>query len=107
MWRLRAWRETLRYTWIVMVQQVEAIYEKGMLRPLQPLRLKELEKVHLAVSPSVPSSLEEMTDQTLLEYARTRIASLERSPTMEETREKLSAIKGSMAETIVSERGDY
>ena len=90
-----------------MVQQVEAIYENGILRPLHPLNLKESEHVQLSVSPKVPDALDDMVDHTLLAYAKARVASLESIPTHEEVRASLSKMKGSMSKTIISERGEY
>ena len=87
-----------------MVQQVEAIYENGLLRPLQPLNLKESERVHVAVSPDVPDAPDDMVDHTLLAYAKARVAALDSIPTHEEVRAMLSKMKGSMSELIISER---
>jgi predicted DNA-binding antitoxin AbrB/MazE fold protein len=33
---------------------VEAVYEDGVLKPAQPLQLKEHEKVHVTVEPARP-----------------------------------------------------
>ena len=87
-----------------MVQQVEAIYENGLLRPLQPLNLKESEHVYLKVS---PNAADDMVDHTLLAYAKAKVAALDSIPTHEEVRAMLSKMKGSMSETILSERGEY
>ena len=90
-----------------MVQQVEAIYENGVLRPLQPLDLKESERVRLSVAPENPDPNEDIVDHTLLAYARVRVAAMQYIPTHDEVRARLSVIKGSMAETIIEERGEY
>ena len=91
-----------------MVQQVEAIYENGVLRPLQPLELKEAERVHVSVSPS-PSAIadDDTIDHALIAYANARVASLARIPSLEQVRASLSRIQGSMAETIIAERGGH
>lgn len=89
-----------------MVQEVEAIYEQGVLRPLQSLNLKNLERVRVSVSSGSNVAGDEIADQTLLCYARTRVSGLARVPTIEEVRAGLSAIKGSMAEFISEERGE-
>ena len=90
-----------------MVQHVEAVYENGILRPLQVLHLQESERVRLAVSPNMSDSSGDVVDQTLLEYARSRVDALEQVPTIDEVRANLSRIEGSMAELIISERGEY
>lgn len=87
-----------------MRQKVEAIYENGILRPLQPLNLKESDRVYLTVS---PNAADDMVDHTLLAYAKARVAALDYIPTHEEVRENLSKIKESMSELIISERGAY
>ena len=43
---------------------VTAVYEKGMLRPLQPLDLQERQKVRIQVLPEAPDVSEESGDDT-------------------------------------------
>ena len=43
---------------------VTAVYEKGMLRPLQPLDLRERQKVRIQVLPEAPDVSEESGDDT-------------------------------------------
>jgi len=43
---------------------VTAVYEKGMLRPLQPLDLREQQKVRIQVLPEAPDVSEESGDDT-------------------------------------------
>ena len=69
--------------------QFEAVYEKGVLRPL---------------GPEIRAS---MIDDALVAYAQREVASMKEIPSLEEIRRQLSSIKGSMAEVIISERGDY
>ncbi len=90
-----------------MVQQIDAVYENGVLRPLQALNLRESERVRLSVSSSVSNSTEDLIDQTLLQYARARAASLDRVQSIDEVRERLAQIEGSLAELIISEGGEY
>ena len=91
-----------------MTQQIKAIYENGVFRPLhQPVDLAESVTVNLSVSEDAGYSIEDMIDHELLDYARTRTASLARVPTLQEVRDKLSIIEGSMSELIMAERGDY
>jgi len=43
---------------------VTAVYEKGMLRPLQPLNLRERQRVRIRVLPEAPDVSEEPEDDT-------------------------------------------
>ncbi len=90
-----------------MVQRVEAVYENGVLRPLQPLDLKDAEQVRLVVSTGTAAEEDDSIDHTMLAYARKRVAEADRIPTHEEVRESLSVIKESMSELILAERGEY
>ncbi len=90
-----------------MTQQVDAIYENGVLRPLQPLHLKEAARVQLLVSEDASNPGSELVDQELLKYAFARTNSLIAIPTLDEVRTKLSQVPGSMAESIIAERGEF
>ena len=90
-----------------MTQQVDAVYENGVLRPLQPLHLQESARVQVSVSQDAPDSLDELIDYRLLEYARARSNSLTGVPTLDEVRSKLSQVEGPMAELIIAERGEF
>ena len=87
-----------------MKQQVEAVYEQGVLRPLRPLALAEAQRVSLTISD--PEDGARHRDFDAIERARAEVASLDRIPTIEEVREALSSIPGSLSETVISERGD-
>jgi len=90
-----------------MSQHFEAVYENGVLRPLQPLHLKELARVQVLVTEPEADALDELIDYSLLDYARARSNSLKEIPTLEEVRARLSKVEGSMAELIVAERGEF
>lgn len=91
-----------------MVEHVEAIYENGTLRPLGPVHLNESDRVLRAITkPSASASLEAMLDHDFIAYARAEVAKMGPIPTLEEVRQRLSKIEGSMAECIIAERGDY
>ena len=68
-----------------MTRQVEAVYENGVLRPLEPLPLKDRQKVSVTVSdtedPPAP-----MTDSPFLESARSEIQQAGHIPNLEEVR---------------------
>jgi predicted DNA-binding antitoxin AbrB/MazE fold protein len=88
-----------------MSQQVDAVYERGVLRPLEPLSLKESQRVRLTISES--STGRSQCDLKLVERARGEVATLKSVPTIEEVRSALSSIPGSLSEDVIRERGDY
>lgn len=85
------------------MQEVEAIYENGVLRPLGPLALKESQTVRLLIAASGPARI----DGGLLERAKAEVAASPGGPTLDEIRRRLSVIPGSMADIVAAERGDY
>jgi predicted DNA-binding antitoxin AbrB/MazE fold protein len=85
--------------------QVDAVYENGVLRPLQPLDLKEHEHVLVSVvkdaAPGRSSLAIEYIEKVKRDLQDTQLA-----PGLEEVRKRLSKIPGSMAAEIIAERGD-
>lgn len=90
-----------------MVQLIEAVYENGILRPLQPLHLKEADKVMVSVSLIAGGGLSAKLDHQFVAYARAEVATMKVIPTLEEVQRQLSTIAESMSEAIIAERGDY
>lgn len=90
---------------VVMRQQVEAVYEHGVLRPLEPLSLAESQRVRLTISD--PTTGRSQLDLDLIERARAEVAALETVPTIEEVRAALASIPGSLSEDVIAERGEY
>ncbi len=86
-----------------MIQEVDAVYERGILRPLKPLSLAEQQRVKLTISD--PASTQR--DTIVVEQARAEVAGLKRIPTIEEVRAALSPIPGSLSDDVIAERGDY
>ena len=84
-----------------MKHDLNAIYENGVLRPLEPLDLAEHAQVHVTVS---SQGDEDWRDHDALDWAQR-----EGDPTISlvDVRARLSRIKGSLAESIIAERGDY
>lgn len=89
----------------VMRQQVEAVYEHGVLRPLEPVALAEAQHVSLTISD--PAAGRSRQDLELVQRARAEVAALEAIPTIEEVRSALASIPGSLSEEVIAERGDY
>jgi len=75
-----------------MTRSLQAIYEKGVLRPLEPLELKEHQQVTVTVTDRED---EEWVDATFLRYLETQA---DDSVTLEQVRSALAKIPGSMAE---------
>ena len=90
-----------------MLEQVEAIYESGMLRPPGQVNLDEAEKVLLSISKPTENPSTDMLDHQFIEYERSEVAKMGEVPSIKEVRKHLSKIEGSMAECIIAERGEY
>ena len=85
-----------------MVQHVEAVYENGVLRPLNPVSLAEAERVMLTITNAKPS--DSLRDKELLERVQIEVAAMENIPSLEEVHLALSKIPGSLAEDFSVER---
>jgi predicted DNA-binding antitoxin AbrB/MazE fold protein len=88
-----------------MVCKIEAVYEHGVLRPLEPLPFTESQRVTLTVSDSATGHSKR--DLGILERAKAEAAMLKTAPTIEDVRSALASIPGSLAQEIVAERGEY
>ncbi|MFN0104898.1 MAG: antitoxin AF2212-like protein [Bryobacteraceae bacterium] len=89
----------------MMIRHVEAVYEHGILRPLEPLALMESQRVKITVF-DVPIG-HSQRDLRIVERARAEVALAEIIPTIEEVRAALKSIPGSVSEDVIAERGDY
>lgn len=87
-----------------MLQQVDAIYERGLLRPLTPLALDERQCVRLIVDGVAPDG---GLDSAMVEWARAEVAGIAEIPAIEEVRDLLSTISGSVSDAVIAERGEY
>lgn len=85
-----------------MIQEVEAVYEHGVLRPLKPLSLTESQRVNLTISDVAVGRSPE--DLEFLERVRAEVAAMSHIPTLEEVRKAMSKIPGSMAAEIIAQR---
>ena len=88
-----------------MIQQVEAVYENGILRPLAPITLNQSQRVRITID-GLDSS-QDLLDTELLERARAEVSAMKHLPTIEEVRTLLSTIPGSVADAVSAERGEY
>lgn len=84
-----------------MANRVEAIYENGALRPLQPLELAEHERVTLDILPSNPGV---DLDHGFVARCRAEVAGVEKM-SLEQIQGLLSSMTGTFEEAIDEERG--
>ena len=84
--------------------EVEAVYENGVLRPLQPLDLTEHEHVLVSVAKTPPSGRSSLAVE-YIERIKREQQDAEPAPGLEEVRRRLAKIPGSMAAEIVANRG--
>jgi len=77
-----------------MTKQVEAVYENGVLRPLEPLPLDEHQRVTLTVSDVPEDQLASMIDHAFVGRARKEVEAMDHVPTLEEVQKRLSRIPG-------------
>lgn len=88
-----------------MQQKVEAVYENGVFRPLEPVSLREAERVTLTISG--PTAGRSQRDLEIIERARKEVAAFGKVPSIEELRSALAVIPGNLSEDVIRERGDY
>ena len=79
---------------------MELVYENGVLRPTQPLRLAEHERFRITV---VPDGDEDLLDQDFNSCGD----ELDSSVTLEQVHAVMSKIRGSMDSAIDELRGEY
>ena len=85
--------------------EVDAVYENGVLRPLQPLDLREHEHVVVSVVKATTPGRSSL-DVEYIERIKRELQDAEPGPGLDEVRRRLSKIPGSMAAEIVADRGE-
>ncbi len=85
--------------------QVDAVYENGVLRPLQPLDLKEHEHVVVSVVKAVSGG--SRLDTEFMGRIKSKLSDAAPAPGLEEVRRRLAKISESMAAEIIAERGEH
>ena len=85
-----------------MSRTLQAIYENGAFRPLEPVSCREQERVLLTVE-SAEDALENLIDHEFLQYCE---AQADDSVSLEAVREALSKIPGSLVDDIRAERDE-
>jgi predicted DNA-binding antitoxin AbrB/MazE fold protein len=89
-----------------MQMQVDAVYQNGMLKPLQPLDLAENERVVVTITQEENGAGVGQFDADFVQGLRRRLAGAEPGPGLEEVRRRLSKIPGSMTADFIAERED-
>lgn len=84
-----------------MTRSLSAVYENGVLRPLEPLDLQESQRVSITVSDTPEDLLDDLLDH---EYMAAIDAMDESEPTLEEVWEALSTIPGNLSDDVRAER---
>ena len=87
-----------------MTNHVDAVYENGVLRPLEPLPLEEHQRVRVTISSISGDSLAPLVDQSFLQQARKEVAAAGYIPTHEELRRMTAKDTSSWSEAIIAER---
>jgi predicted DNA-binding antitoxin AbrB/MazE fold protein len=85
-----------------MRKQIEAIYENGVLRPLVPLGLEEHQRVTITIAEDGGAE-EDLFDPEFTQWCAEQSSN---APSLEEVRQALSKIRGSMAEVVIAERDE-
>lgn len=84
-----------------MTKTLSAIYENGLLRPLEPLSLNEHQRVSVTVSDVAIDPVDKWLDH---EYMTMVDSMDEPVPSLSEVRQILSKIPGDLSDTIRAER---
>lgn len=84
-----------------MRQTIEAIFENGVLQPLEPLNLPDHERVSVTVE---TAKTQDWLDRDAMEWARS-----EGDPSipLDHVRQLLAKISGSLSDLVIAERGEY
>jgi predicted DNA-binding antitoxin AbrB/MazE fold protein len=86
--------------------QVDAVYENGVLRPVQPLDLTEHELVTVEILKTGSDPIAAQLDLDCIENIRRKVQNAGPAPGLEEVRRRLSKIPGSMTQDFIAERED-
>jgi predicted DNA-binding antitoxin AbrB/MazE fold protein len=86
--------------------EVDAVYQNGILRPLQPLDLAENERVVVSITQEANDAGLGQLDADFIQVLRRRLAGALPAPGLEEVRRRLSKIPGSMTADFIAERED-
>jgi predicted DNA-binding antitoxin AbrB/MazE fold protein len=86
--------------------QVDAVYQDGVLKLLQPLELAEHERVRVSVTRTSSAPAVSHLDLEYLDRLRMELRDADPAPGLEEVRRRLAAIPGSITADLIAERED-
>ena len=84
-----------------MQQRIDAIYENGVLQPLEPLNLPNHERVHITVE---SARADDWLDRDAMEWARREG---DQTIPLDDVRQRLAKITSSLSDLVIAERGEY
>jgi predicted DNA-binding antitoxin AbrB/MazE fold protein len=87
-----------------MTLSVEAVYENGVLRPLEPLDLAEHQHVHVTIAPAARKLPDEWVDHEFIEYCK---RFRDDTVTVENVRRATASIPGLMSQAVREDRDDH
>ena len=87
-----------------MIKQVEAVYENGVLRPLEPVLLEEQQRVTVLITDGPAASGQTYPDVQYMEAIRREVEAMGHIPSREEILEITSKDPASWADAISAER---
>jgi predicted DNA-binding antitoxin AbrB/MazE fold protein len=85
-----------------MEKTVQAVYEDGVLRPLEPVPLEDRQEVTVIISDEVDVPRDHPLVASPDEWADAAADSI----SLDEVRRALASIRGSLAEAVIEERRD-
>ena len=91
--------------WKTVTKRIEAIYEQGVLRPVEPLVLEEKQRVTVLISDFTRCEPPRL-DVEYIQRAKEEVARMVRIPRLEEVQERLSKIPGALTEDFIAKRED-
>lgn len=86
-----------------MHEQIEVVYENGVLRPLSPLPPQLQERQHLRITIAAPETLEDRLDAVCLAAAK---RDADTTVSLDEVRKILERLPGDLAQSVIAERED-
>ncbi len=90
----------------MMPNHVDAVYENGVLRPLERLPLEEHQRVRVTISSLSGDSLASLIDRGFLEQARQEVANARDIRAHEEIRNLTAKDPSSWSEAIIADRAE-
>jgi|HubBroStandDraft_1064217.scaffolds.fasta_scaffold2886710_1 predicted DNA-binding antitoxin AbrB/MazE fold protein len=87
-----------------MTQHVEAVYENGVLRPLEPVLLEEQQRVTVVITDGPGGTRRSYLDVPYMESLRREVEALDHVPSREEILGITSKDASSWADAAIAER---